>query len=119
LKNGLTGQTVEDAKRQYRYDRDAKELFFAKRTLVHFAVEPTLAFLTTRLAGEGTRFLPFNTGTGGPGQIGGAGNVPAGTDGTYPTSYLFDGVWARDNWLELLQRFLHVEDAAAKRTPSR
>jgi type I restriction enzyme R subunit len=120
LKNGLTGQTVEDAKRQYRYDRDAKELFFAKRTLVHFAVEPTLAFLTTRLAGEGTRFLPFNTGTGGPGQIGGAGNVPAGTDGTYPTSYLFDGVWARDNWLELLQRFLHVEDAAAKagRAPS-
>ncbi|WP_242538953.1 type I restriction endonuclease [Streptomyces albidoflavus] len=120
LKNGLTGQTVEDAKRQYRRDRDPKELFFAKRSLVHFAVDPTLAFLTTRLAGDATRFLPFNTGSGGPGLIGGAGNVPASTDGKYPTSYLFDEVWARDNWLELLQRFLHVEDAAAKagRAPS-
>lgn len=120
LKNGLTGQTVEDAKRQYRRDRDPKELVFAKRSLVHFAVEPTLAFLATRLAGDATRFLPFNTGTGGPGRIGGAGNVPAPTDGTYPTSYLFDEVWPRDNWLELLQRFLHVEDAAAKagRAPS-
>ena len=120
LKNGLTRQTVEEAKRQYRRDRDPKELFFAKRSLVHFAVDPTLAFLTTRLAGDSTRFLPFNTGSGGPGQIGGAGNVPAPTDGTYPTSYLFEGVWARDNWLELLQRFLHVEDAAAKagRAPS-
>lgn len=120
LKNGLTGQTVEDAKCQYRRDRDRKELFFAKRSLVHFAVDPTLAFLTTRLAGDATRFLPFNTGSGGPGQIGGAGNVPAPTDGSYPTSYLFDVVWARDNWLELLQRFLHVEDAAAKagRAPS-
>jgi type I restriction enzyme R subunit len=120
LKNGLTGQTVEDAKRQYRRDRDPKELFFAKRSLVHFAVDPTLAFLTTRLAGDATRFLPFNTGSGGPGQVGGAGNVPAGTDGSYPTSYLFDEVWARDNWLDLLQRFLHVEDAAAKagRAPS-
>lgn len=120
LKNGLTGQTVEEAKRQYRQDRDPKELFFAKRSLVHFAVDPTLAFLTTRLAGDATRFLPFNTGSGGPGKIGGAGNVPAATDGSYPTSYLFDGVWARDNWLELLQRFLHVEDAAAKagRAPS-
>lgn len=120
LKNGLTGQSVEDAKRQYRRDRDPKELFFAKRSLVHFAVEPTLAFITTRLAGDSTRFLPFNTGSGGPGQIGGAGNVPAPTDGKYSTSYLFDEVWARDNWLDLLQRFLHVEDAAAKagRAPS-
>ncbi|QMU79073.1 type I restriction endonuclease subunit R [Streptacidiphilus sp. PB12-B1b] len=120
LKNNTTRQTVEDAKRQYRRDRDPKELFFSKRSLVHFAVDPTLAFLTTRLAGDTTRFLPFNTGSGGPGQIGGAGNVPATTDGSYPTSYLFDEVWARDNWLDLLQRFLHVEDAAAKagRAPS-
>lgn len=113
LKNPLTGQSVEDAKRQYRTDRDPKELFFAKRSLVHFAVDPDLAFLTTRLAGPKTRFLPFNTGSGGPGQIGGAGNAPA-RDGEYPTSYLWEQVWARDNWMELLQRFLHVEDAAAK-----
>ena len=48
LKNPLTGQTVEDAKQQYRSDRDPKELLFARRTLVHFAVDPDLAFITTR-----------------------------------------------------------------------
>ncbi|MFG1866995.1 type I restriction endonuclease subunit R [Micromonospora arborensis] len=108
LKNTLTGQDVEDAKRQYRKDRDAKELIFARRTLVHFAVDPHLVFLTTRLAGEQTRFLPFNVGSNGPGVSGGAGNPPAPADG-YQTSYLWRQVWQRDNFLELLQRFVHVE----------
>ncbi|RQX00062.1 type I restriction endonuclease subunit R [Micromonospora inaquosa] len=108
LKNTLTGQDVEDAKRQYRKDRDAKELIFARRTLVHFAVDPHRVFLTTRLAGEQTRFLPFNVGSNGPGVSGGAGNPPAPTDG-HQTSYLWRQVWQRDNFLELLQRFVHVE----------
>ncbi|MET8280286.1 DEAD/DEAH box helicase family protein [Micromonospora sp. NPDC005174] len=108
LKNTLTGQDVEDAKRQYRTDRDAKELIFARRTLVHFAVDPHLVFLTTRLAGEQTRFLPFNVGSNGPGVSGGAGNPPAPGDG-YQTSYLWRQVWQGDNFLELLQRFVHVE----------
>ncbi|WP_407841746.1 type I restriction endonuclease subunit R [Streptomyces sp. DSM 116496] len=118
LKNHLTQhpQSVEDAIRQYRTDRDPKELFFAKRTLVHFAVDPTLAFLTTRLAGKKTRFLPFNTGSGGAGVTGGAGNLPTTDerDGTYPVSYLWEQIWNRDNWLELLERYLHVEDEQAK-----
>jgi type I restriction enzyme R subunit len=108
LKNPLTGQDVEDAKRQYRTDRDPKELSFARRTLVHFAVDPHLVFLTTRLAGDATRFLPFNIGTSGPGVSGGAGNPPAPADG-YQTSYLWRQVWQWDNFLELLQRFVHVE----------
>ncbi|MET8258192.1 DEAD/DEAH box helicase family protein [Micromonospora sp. NPDC005205] len=108
LKNTLTGQDVEDAKLQYRKNRDAKELIFARRTLVHFAVDPHLVFLTTRLAGEQTRFLPFNVGSNGPGVSGGAGNPPAPADG-YQTSYLWRQVWQRDNFLELLQRFVHVE----------
>ncbi|MEY9871119.1 type I restriction enzyme R subunit [Streptacidiphilus sp. MAP12-33] len=118
LKNHFTEQSVEEALHQYRTDRDPKELFFAKRTLVHFAVDPTLAFLTTRLAGKKTRFLPFNTGSRGPGVDGTAGNPPRATEGendsTYPVSYLWEHVWARDNWLELLERFLHVEDEQAK-----
>jgi type I restriction enzyme R subunit len=108
LKNPLTGQDVEDAKAQYRKDRDPKELIFARRTLVHFAVDPHLVFLTTRLAGEPTRFLPFNVGSHGPGVSGGAGNPPAPPDG-YQTSYLWRDVLRRDNFLELLQRFVHVE----------
>ncbi|MFD7906567.1 type I restriction endonuclease subunit R [Kitasatospora sp. NPDC059747] len=114
LKNPLTGQSVEDAKRQYRSDRDPNELFFARRSLVHFAIDPDLVFLTTRIAGAKTRFLPFNMGTGGPGNIGGAGNSPVAAEAEYAISYLFEQVMHRDNWLDLLHRYLHVEDEAAK-----
>jgi Type I site-specific restriction-modification system, R (restriction) subunit and related helicases len=114
LKNQLTGQNVEDAKRQYRTERDPQELIFAKRTLVHFAVDQDLVFITTRLAGEKTRFLPFNVGSNGPGVSGGAGNPPAGPDG-YATSYLWREVWQRDAWLDLLQRFLHIESTPGRK----
>ncbi|MEV5823364.1 type I restriction endonuclease [Micromonospora haikouensis] len=108
LKNPLTGQTVEDAKEQYRTSRDAKELLFARRTLVHFAVDPDLVFVTTKLAGERTRFLPFNTGSNGPGVSGGAGNPPVGASG-YRSSYLWEQVWHPDTWLDLVRRFLHTD----------
>ncbi len=111
LKNPLTGQNVEHAKRQYRDDRSPKELLFARRTLVHFAVDPDLVFLTTRLTGKATRFLPFNLGTGGAGREGGAGN-PASAAG-YRTAYLWEQVWAPDTWLDLLRRFLHIEEPPA------
>lgn len=110
LKNPLTGQTVEHAKQQYRRDRDPKEPLFAKRTLVHFAVDPDQVYATTRLAGESTRFLPFNTGSGGPGVSGGAGNPPAAASGSgYATAYLWEQIWQRDTWLDLLRRFLHLD----------
>ncbi|WP_344905863.1 type I restriction endonuclease subunit R [Actinomadura meridiana] len=112
LKNPVTGQTVADARAQYR-DRDPKSPFFARRTLVHFAVDTDLVFLTTRLDGSRTRFLPFNQGSSGPGQSGSAGNPPGGESG-YRTSYLWERVLQRDNFLELLQQYLHVEDADAK-----
>ncbi|MFC5262512.1 type I restriction endonuclease subunit R [Kribbella qitaiheensis] len=111
LKNSLTGQTVEDAKRQYREDREPKELLFAKRALVHFAVDPDLVFITTKLRGKDTAFLPFNQGTGGAGNSGGAGNPPVSAGGSgYRTAYLWEQVWNPDNWLDLIKRFLHVED---------
>ncbi|MEO5876214.1 MAG: DEAD/DEAH box helicase family protein [Streptosporangiaceae bacterium] len=112
LKNPFTGQTVAQARLQYRA-RDPKDLFFARRTLAHFAVDPDLVFMTTRLTGNTTRFLPFNTGSAGPGTSGSAGNPPA-REGSYRTSYLWDQVFQRDNFLELLQQYLHVEDADAK-----
>ena len=59
LKNPLTGQNVEDAIRQYQIDRDPREpLFHFGRCLAHFAVDLDLVFVTTRLAGAKTRFLP-------------------------------------------------------------
>ncbi|BCL16047.1 type I restriction endonuclease subunit R [Micromonospora sagamiensis] len=108
LKNPLTGSGVEHAKEQYRTQRDPTELIFARRVVANFAVDPELVFVTTQLRGEKTRFLPFNTGSAGPGRPGGQGNPPATEPGKYPTSFLWDEIWQRDNWLDLLERFVHL-----------
>ncbi|WP_435605621.1 type I restriction endonuclease subunit R [Streptomyces ardesiacus] len=109
LKNPLTGQGVEQAKEQYRTDRDPTELIFTRRVIANFAVDPDLVFVTTQLRGKSTQFLPFNTGSNGPGQPGGAGNPAPTAQGKYATSYLWEEVWQRDNWLDLLQRFVHQQ----------
>ena len=107
LKNPLTGQTVEHAIVQYRQDRDPGSVTLAKRAVVHFAVDPDRVAMTTRLEGASTRFLPFNQGSGGAGSPGGAGNPPSDTG--HRTAYLWEQVWQRDAWLDLLARFVHVE----------
>ena len=106
LKNPLTGQTVEDARRQYRRGRDPREPIFAfkRRTLVHFAADTESVAMTTRLAGAATRFLPFDQGRGG-----GAGNPPDPAGRGYRTAYLWEEVLARDSLLDLLARFLHLQ----------
>ncbi|MEU9360756.1 DEAD/DEAH box helicase family protein [Streptomyces sp. NPDC048301] len=109
LKNPLTRQGVELAKEQYRTDRDPTELIFTRRVIANFAVDPDLVFVATQLRGKNTRFLPFNTGSNGAGLPGGAGNPDPTTYGAYSTSYLWEQVWARDNWLDLLQRYVHQQ----------
>lgn len=106
LKNPLTGQTVEDAMRQYRHDRDPREPIFEfkRRTLVHFAVDTDAVFMTTRLAGTATQFLPLNKGVDG-----GAGNPPDPEGRTYRTAYLWEEILQRDSLLDLLARFLHIQ----------
>src|SRR5215831_6318209 len=106
LKNPLTGQTVEEARRQYMQDRDPREPIFEfkRRTLVHFAVDTEAVFMTTRLAGSATLFLPFNKG-----YDGGAGNPPDPAGRTYRTAYLWEEVLARDSLLDVLARFLHLQ----------
>ena len=107
LKNPLTHQTVENAMAQYRTDRNPNDLIFRARTLVHFAVDPHRVAMTTRLAREATVFLPFDQGSNGAGNTGTTGN-PAVTTG-YQTAYLWEHVWQRDAWLDLLGSFIHVE----------
>ncbi|OPX99212.1 MAG: hypothetical protein A4E62_01070 [Syntrophorhabdus sp. PtaU1.Bin002] len=106
LKNPLTEQTVDNAQRQYRQDRDPREpLFeFKRRTLVHFAVDTEAVFMTTRPAGKATYFLPFNKG-----HEGGAGNPPDPAGRAYRTAYLWEEVLQRDSILDLLARFLHLQ----------
>ena len=107
LKNPLTGQTVEHAIGQYRKDRDPGNVTLGKRAVVHFAVDPDRVAMTTRLDGPKTRFLPFNQGSGGPGRMGGAGNPPS--EHGHRTAYLWEQVWQRDAWLDLLARFVHAQ----------
>ncbi len=105
LKNALTGQGVDQAIAQYRTDRDPANRTLAKRAVVHFAVDTESVAMTTRLSGRSTRFLPFNRGHGR-----GAGNPPN-PDG-HRTAYLWERVWARDAWLDLFARFVHVEKSS-------
>jgi len=106
LKNPMTGQTVEKAMIQYQRDRDHRELLFEfkKRALVHFAVDTEGVFMTTRLAGSATHFLPFNKG-----DHHGAGNPPDPQGRAYRTAYLWEEVLQRDSLLDLLARFIHVQ----------
>ena len=101
LKNPYTNQTVENAIAQYRSDRSPTNRTLGRIGMVHFAVDPFLVSMTTRLAGARTRFLPFNRGH----ELG-AGNPPN-PDG-HRTSYLWEQVWSRDNWMDILSRFIHV-----------
>ncbi|MFP4147286.1 MAG: type I restriction endonuclease subunit R, partial [Halorhodospira sp.] len=107
-------QSVEQAIRQYRYDRPLKArtsgkqeplLKFKRGALVHFAVSQDRVAMTTRLQGKDTQFLPFNRGT----ADGGAGNPPPASEHDYATSYLWRDVFEPDNWLHILGRFLHLE----------
>ena len=101
LKNPLTGQTVENAIAQYRRERPPTNRTLRRTGMVHFAVDPSSVAMTTRLAGAHTRFLPFNRGH----ELG-AGNPPN-PDG-HRTAYLWEQVWSRDNWMDVLGRFIHV-----------
>jgi type I restriction enzyme, R subunit len=106
LKNPMTGQTVDNALRQYRVDRDPREPIFEfkRRMLVHFAADTDTAFMTTRLAGSATQFLPFNKGCDG-----GAGNAPDPYGRSYRTAYIWEEVLQRDSLLDLLARFIHMQ----------
>jgi len=107
LKTDFT-QSVDDAVDQYRFDRDPKPkgqgsseplLSFPTGALVHFAISNRDVRMTTRLEGPGTTFLPFNRG-----DHGAAGNPP--NEQGHRTAYLWQDIWARDSWLEILGRYL-------------
>ena len=106
LKSDFT-QSVGDAVDQYRFDRNPAPkgglveplLAFPGGALVHFAVSQSEAMMTSRLAGTATTFLPFNRG-----NAGGAGNAP--NPFGFATFYLWEEVWQRDSWLEIIGRYL-------------
>lgn len=104
LKNQFTGQNVGNALKQYSSTRDNREILFAfkKRALVHFAVDQDEVFMCTKLNGSKTYWLPFNKGANN-----GKGN-PQNPDG-YRTAYLWESILQKDSWMEIIQRFVHLQ----------
>lgn len=104
LKNQFTGQNTSNAKRQFIEDRDPREtLFKFKRgALVHFAVDTDEVYLATKIEGKKTFFLPFNKG-----YNDGAGNPP--NPSGYKTSYLWEHIWQKDSWLDIIGKFIHLQ----------
>jgi type I restriction enzyme R subunit len=107
-------QAVHSAIRQYQKTRLPKDpgtnqpeplLTFKRGALVHFAVSQYEAYMATRLAGDETRFLPFNKGT----KDGGAGNDSPEDVDAYATDYLWNEVLAPENLLQIIGRFVHLE----------
>ncbi|MBK1684838.1 type I restriction endonuclease subunit R [Rhodoferax fermentans] len=107
LKTDFT-QSINDAIDQYRFDRQPRPkgqaaeplLLFPSGALIHFAVSNQEVAMVTKLAGPATVFLPFNLG-----DDGAAGN-PVNPAGGHRTAYLWEQVWARESWLEILGRYL-------------
>jgi type I restriction enzyme R subunit len=115
IKSDFT-QTVGDAIDQYRFDRNPHVkgkgaeplLSFPNGALVHFAVSTREVAMVTKLEGPTSSFLPFNKG-----DDGGQGN-PINPAGGHRTSYLWQEVWARDSWLEIIGRYLIAQRDAKK-----
>lgn len=109
LKCQFTGQSAYNAINQYKFDRASKDTIFEfrNRVLVHFAVDLYEVYMTTRLNGEKTYFLPFNQGSNGAGNVGGKGN-PLNSDG-YQTSYLWEKVLYKDKLMEILHKYMHLK----------
>ncbi|EPN1532700.1 type I restriction endonuclease subunit R [Campylobacter upsaliensis] len=106
LKNPFTGQNVYNAIEQYKKDRDPRESIF-KQSVVHFALDSDLIYMSTKLEGMQTKFLPFNRGlNNGSGAIGlecGGGN-PAVKD-KMKTSYFWEELLQKDTLSKLLFDF--------------
>ena len=106
LKDQLKGQDYQCAISQYKNDRSSKEFCFRldHRFLVYFAVDLYEVWMTTQLKDNNTYFIPFNQGSNGAGNSGGAGN-PDYPDG-YATHYLWEEVLQRDSLMDILYRFV-------------
>ncbi len=107
-------QAVENAIKQYKRTRLPKDpvtkkleplLTFKRGALVHFAVSQYEVFMTTKLAGSDTFFLPFNKGT----HEGGAGNDIPEDQNEYASGYLWNEVLLPDNLLNILARYVHLQ----------
>jgi type I restriction enzyme R subunit len=104
LKNALTSQNHHNAIKQYMQDRDPKgePLLEFQRCLVHFAVGTEKVFMTTKLAGKSTYFLPFNKG------------LQNYNPGGFATAYLWEDILRKDSVMDLVQNFINLQEDVDK-----
>lgn len=108
LKSNPQGQNYSHAIEQYRTQRNPKtRLFqFKSGTLVNFAMDLNEVYMTTRLEGETTTFLPFNMGDGN-GVNAGKGNPLCEDD--YPVHYMWEDILTKDTILDLISRYIFIQ----------
>ena len=94
LKNEGTGQNYTNGIYQYQYDRNPENRML-KHCLVHFVMDNNYVFMTTRLKGAETKFLPFNQDS-----------VNPPIEGEYPVAYMWQDILQADSILDLLENFI-------------
>lgn len=115
LKNHWTGQNAKvHGQNQYKFKRDiAQPLLNFGRCIVHFAVDTDEVYMTTRLNGSSTYFLPFNLGNNF-----GKGNPP--NPFGHKTSYLWEEIFTRQSIANIIQHFVRFDgkdtDPLSKKT---
>ena len=119
LKNAWTGQTARyHGQKQYREDRDANQpLLNFGRCLVHMAVDTDEVYMTTKLAGKATFFLPFNKG-----HNLGQGNPPNTSSngvGGHKTAYLWEEVFSKESLANIIQHFVRLDGSSKDRLSKR
>jgi len=104
LKNPWTGQTARvNGIKQYKFYRDNRQtLLQFGRCIVHFAVDPDEIYMTTKLDGEKTFFLPFNKG-----HNHGKGNPP--NDFGHKTAYLWQEIFQKRSIAEIIQNYVRFD----------
>ncbi len=114
LKNPWSGQNARfHGIKQYKEDRDPKEplLNFA-RCIVHFTIDTDEAYMTTRLDGAKTFFLPFNKGNNH-----GAGN-PLNPNG-HKTAYMWEEIFTKHSLANIIQHFVRLDGKESDKLGSR
>ena len=110
LKNSLTKQTVSDAVKQYKIDRDSSEkLFEFGRCIAHFAVDESEVMFCTHLKDEASWFLPFNRG-----WEDGAGNPP--NPNGLKTNYLWNEVLTRESLTNIIENYTQIIEEKSVKT---
>lgn len=110
LKCQSAGQNYRMAIKQYSEDRDPKNRLFLFKAgaLVNFAMDLDTCYMTTKLDGLGTRFIPFNRGRGEGVNTGEGNPLDDGVD-DYPMHYMWDDILRRDSLIELITKFVFIQ----------